>query len=196
MKKLVLTLTVIALAGVSTFAQLSGGLKAGVNLANQKYELDGISASPDALTSFHIGAYVNIAASEKFSVQPELLFNSVGAKTSFGGDDYKLKMSYISLPVMLKFNPAPIFNVQVGPQFGFLMSAKAEDEDVKDGYKGLDLGAAIGAGVDLPMGLSFTARYVLGLSNIADSGDDDGEDVTVKNNVLQISIGYKLFGGE
>lgn len=195
MKKLVLTLTVIALAGASAFAQLSIGLKAGVNFANQKYSVEGYSISPEALTGFHVGAYLNIAASENISIQPELLYNSVGAKINDDVDgDYNMNFNYISVPVLLKYSPVPIFNVQVGPQFGFLMSAKADDEDIKDSYKGLDLGAAIGAGVDLPMGLNFTARYVLGLSNIYETEEDD--DTSIKNNVIQLSIGYRLFGGE
>lgn len=189
MKKLIFTLSLIGLVTAGAFAQLSGGLKAGVNFANQKFESDGISFSPDGLVGFHAGAYVNIAPSEKFSIQPELLFNMVGSKV----EDSEFKMSYISIPVMFKYSPAPIFNIQAGPQFGFLMGAKLDDEDFKDNFKGLDLGVGIGAGVDLPMGLNFTLRYVLGLSDI---GDGELSEVTVKNNVLQASIGYRLFGGE
>jgi len=42
------------------------------------------------------------------------------------------------------------------------------------------------------MGLVASARYNLGLSNTLDSEDDDDGKVT--NNVIQISLGYKLFG--
>lgn len=194
MKKLIFTLSLIGIATAGAFAQLSIGVKGGLNIANQKYSYQGISVSPDALMGFHIGGYVNIAPSEKFSIQPELLFNMVGSKIDFDGESAKTKLSYVSIPVMFKFNPAPIFNIHAGPQFGFLMSAKQEDEDIKDGLKGLDLGAGVGVGVDLPMGLNFTARYVIGLSNIAD--DVDGTDVEVKNNVIQFSVGYRIVGGD
>jgi len=135
--------------------------------------------------------------SESFGLQPELLFSSAGAKM----DDSKIKMSYISLPVMLRYQPIEILNVHAGPQFGFLASAKADDGDesmdVKEAYKGLDLGLGIGAGLDLPMGIGFTARYVLGLSNISD-GDDEffGDEVTVKNNAIQLSVTYRFGGAE
>ena len=66
-----------------------------------------------------------------------------------------------------------------------------EKEDIKEDLTTLDLGLAFGGGVDLPMGLNFTVRYVLGLSNIAADVEDDS---TLKNNVFQFSIGYKLFG--
>jgi hypothetical protein len=57
----------------------------------------------------------------------------------------------------------------------------------------MDLGAGIGAGVDLPMGLGLSARYVFGLSNIYD--ESDFGDLTVKNTVLQFSATFRLFGG-
>jgi hypothetical protein len=190
MKKTLFTLAIIAFCASGALAQgISGGIKAGLNLANQKWEMAGISASPDALTSFHVGGYLNIGFSETFSVQPELLYNGVGSKM----DDEKATANYISIPIMLKYNPAPIFNIHAGPQVGFLLSAKSGDEDIKDQVKGLDLGLGFGAGVDLPAGLGISARYVLGLSDVSDI-DDDVFDISVKNNVFQISVSYRLFG--
>lgn len=194
MKKTFFTLTLIAFCAYGAIAQgISGGLKAGVNFANQKWSSDGISVSPDGRTGFHVGGYLNIGVSETFGVQPEIFYNAVGAKMG----DAEFNTDYVTVPVMLRYNPAPIFNIHAGPQFGFLMSAKSDGEDIKENLKGLDLGVGFGAGVDLPMGLGFTARYVLGLSNISDEeGEIDIEDLTVKNNVFQISVTYRLFGGD
>jgi hypothetical protein len=193
MKKLFFTLSILTASTMGLLAQgISGGLKAGVNFSNQKWSASGISASADARTGFHVGGYLNIGFSESFSVQPELLYNSVGAK--FGDD--AIKTDYISLPIMVQYNPIPLVNLHVGPQFGFLMSAKADDEDVKDAFKGLDLGVGFGAGLNLPMGLGVQARYVLGLSNISEESDEFFGDVEVKNTAFQISLTYKLFGGE
>ena len=192
MKKVLFTFLALSLTTASLFAQLSGGIKAGLNLANQVWSANGFSASPDSRTSFHVGGYLNFAPSEKFSIQPELLFSGAGAKV----DGSQLKLSYITVPVMFKYNPTAVFNLQAGPQVGFLLSAKDDDgNDVKDGYKGLDLGLGFGLGVDLPMGLNFTARYVLGLANVAESDPDIG-DIKVKNTVIQLYDGYRLFGGD
>lgn len=191
MKKSFFTLAIIAFCAVGAYAQgISGGLKAGANFSNQVYSGGGFSASADARTGFHVGGYLNVGFSETFSLQPELLYNSVGAKLG----DTQFKTDYLSIPVMIKYNPAAIFNIHAGPQFGFLMSAKADDEDAKDGLKGLDLGIGVGAGVDLPMGLGITARYVMGLSNISEEADDASSDLTVKNTAFQVSLSYKLFG--
>ena len=39
----------------------------------------------------------------------------------------------------------------------------SDDEDVKDDYKGTDIGVAAGVGIDLPMGLNFGFRFVKGM---------------------------------
>jgi hypothetical protein len=190
MKKTFFTLALIAFCAGGLLAQgISGGLKAGVNFSNQLYSGDGFSASADARTGFHAGGYLNIGFSETFSVQPELLYNSLGAKIL----DTQFKTDYLSIPIMLKYSPAPIFNIHAGPQFGLLLSAKYDDEDAKETMKGLDLGVGLGVGVDLPMGLGLSARYVMGLSNISEE-EDTTTDAKVKNTAIQVSLSYKLFG--
>jgi hypothetical protein len=83
-------------------------------------------------------------------------------------------------------------NIQAGPQIGFLLSAKrkddGEDEDIKDLFKSTDFGFNLGLGADFGK-LNASARYCIGLSNIADD-----EDVEIKNGVFQIALGLKLFG--
>lgn len=195
MKKAFFVLTLVAFCGYGAVAQgISGGLKLGANFANQKFSGDGIDVSLDGRTSLHGGFFLTVMVSETFGIQPELLYNSVGSKIEFGSDDIVQQLDYLTVPVMFRYNPVPVFNIHAGPQFGFLLSAKAkldgDSEDLKEGYKGLDVGLGIGAGVDLPMGLGLSARYVLGLANVA----EDSGDGTAKNNVVQISVSYKLFG--
>lgn len=197
MKKLLFTFAVVIFSAAGLFAQgVSGGLKVGANFANQKFEADGLDISPDMRTSLHLGLFATIMVSETFGVQPELMYNSVGSKFDLGSEESVTKMDYLVVPIMLRYNPVPVFNIHAGPQFGFLLSAKQEydgdSQDIKDGLKGLDLGFGVGVGVDLPMGLGFSARYVLGLSNVSDDDADEGG--KVKNNVIQISATYKLFG--
>jgi hypothetical protein len=196
MKKLVLTLTAIVMLSICASAQVSVGVKAGLNLAN----LGGDVEDTDMRPSIHVGGYLNYAFSESLSIQPELLYNSVGAKSSYEEDGFDveqtLKLNYISVPVMFLYSFGNV-NIQAGPQFGFLASAKSkyevdgesEDIDVKDGFKGIDLGFNLGLGANFGK-LNASARYSLGLSNVNDGEGD------VKNNVIQLSLGYRLFGGE
>jgi len=190
MKKLLFTLFVVCLS-TGAFAQLSGGLKAGLNLGNQKWELGSDSESYSG-TSFHIGGYVTLPLGDALSLQPELLYNSL--KVDAGGDD--LTLSYLSIPVMFQYGFADNkFNVQAGPQLGLLLSSDPSEFKDEDGVTGTDFSLGLGAGANFGK-LNVTARYCIGLSNIAGDALKDafGDDFSIKNNNFQLSVGYKLFG--
>lgn len=178
MKKLLLSAVIAVFAMSNLNAQeVKFGAKAGVNFASLGGDdSDGL----DGRTSFHVGGVAEIGISEKFAVQPELVYSSQG----FSVDDENLKLDYINLPILAKFFVAEGFSIEVGPQIGFLISADAEGEDVKDLFKSTDFSGALGLGYKLESGLNFAARYNLGLGSVVD-GDGD-----LKNNVIQLSVGY------
>jgi len=190
MKKSLLIIAIIFFGLTNLNAQeVKFGAKAGLNLASiSGDETDGL----DSRTAFHLGVVAEISVSEKFSVQPELLYSAQGASDSFEGIDVDLKIDYINLPVMAKFYVAEGFSLEAGPQVGFLLSAKGEGGgesiDFKDETKGIDFGANFGVGYKLESGLNFGARYNFGLSNINDGeGSDEFKN---QNSVIQLSVGY------
>ncbi|HEY3403327.1 MAG TPA: porin family protein [Ohtaekwangia sp.] len=197
MKKLIVLFVVIAISASGVTAQVTGGAKVGLNLANfSGDDADGSDIRP----SVHIGAYLNHPISETFSFQPELLYNSVGAKESIddpdiGELDATMKLSYLSMPLMFIYSTGSI-NFQAGPQLGFLVGAKAKIEamgesvevDVKSEFKDIDLGLNFGLGGNFGKA-NLALRYYLGLSNIADA-----EDADLKNSVISLSLGVRLFG--
>ena len=198
MKKALLFVIALATFSIANAQDISYGLKAGLNYSNWSFSNDGPEF--DSRLSFHVGGVVEFGLSEKFAVQPELLYSSVGAKmdyssspTRVASDDYLVyALDYLSIPVMAKYYVAEGFSLEVGPQIGILLSAKikydGESEDVKELFKSTDFGAGIGAGYKMENGLFINARYVLGLSNVLeDSGDEWG-----KNNAFQFSLGYKF----
>lgn len=202
MKRIFLAVSMVTLFAAGAFAQgISGGVKAGLNLAN--FIGDDVEGA-DMRIAYHFGGYVNIGFSEALSLQPELLYNSVGAKSSYSEEgatvDETYKMNYISVPVSLVYSFGN-FNIQAGPQISFLASAKHDmsaeflgqsievSEDIKEGFKGMDL--AVNLGLCASFGkLSAAARYGIGLSQLPDTD----EDVKMKNGVIQLSLGYRLFG--
>jgi hypothetical protein len=191
MKKLFLFAILLAFGPCVLAQEVHFGVKAGVNFASLGGDdSDGL----DGLTSFLFGAVADIGVSEKFSVQPELVYSAQGAKyTMSEGYDGKYKLDYLNVPVLAKFMVAEGFSIEAGPQVGFLLSAKEEytstgdsgTDDIKDSLKGTDFSAAIGLGYKTESGLNFAARYNLGLGNIVDESGVD-----LKNNVFQISVGY------
>lgn len=191
----------VMLLGISTvaFSQMKYGVKAGLVSANQDWSAGGISISPDAKIGAALGLFVKFELSEKFALQPELLYVMKGAKMDAGifgeemSGEMKLNANYLSIPVIAKYYFGG-FNLQAGPTFDFLMSAKSvydgEDEDIKDELKGMDLGLAFGAGYDLPAGIGFDLRYIIGLSDI--NGSEDMEGVEIKNKCLMFTISYSF----
>jgi hypothetical protein len=187
MKKVFLSFF-LAASFLGASAQVQFGVKAGANIANLVGDdADGAKSK----FGFNAGAFVEIPAGEKFSVKPELVYSLQGAKADDDGDDSKLNLSYLNIPVLAKYNITEGFFAETGPQFGFLMSAKAkegdDDADVKDFYKGFDFSWGLGLGYELPEGFGFNARYNLGLSKI----DEEGE-AKVKNGVFQVGVFYKF----
>ncbi len=187
MKKLLLSAAAVMAFSFATQAQeVKFGAKVGVNIA----DLGGDAETDGSLTGLHIGGVAEIKLTETFSVQPELVYSMQGAavKDELGGDA-DLKLGYLNVPIMAKYYLMEGLSIEAGPQVGFLMSAKAEDDDVKDGYKSIDFALNGGVAYDLPMGVFFQARYSAGLSDI---NDFEGSDAKITNNVISLSVGYKF----
>ena len=212
MKKLSIFIAIM-LFGFSTVnaQEINFGAKAGVNFAS----ITGDDTDDlDGRTSFHVGIVAEIVISDKFSVQPELLYSSQGATSedSYTEEDINIKeegtvkLDYINLPIMAKFYVGEGFSLEAGPQIGFLMNSEIEmkltasgagvsesisvTEDLKDHIKGIDFGLNLGVGYKMENGLNFGARYNLGLSDANDDPEFFESDSYFKNSVIQVSVGY------
>lgn len=151
----------------------------------------------NALVGFHVGGLMNFKIGQVFSIQPEVLFSSQGAKIkgNVGGDE-NVRVSYINVPVLAKLKSPGGFYVEAGPQVGFKAGEDFNENQTIDNFaKNLDLSAAVGLGYHSSMGLGFGARYTAGLSKV---GDFDRTDVDpdFKNSVLQFSVFYTLFNNK
>ncbi|QGK77039.1 porin family protein [Flavobacterium sp. SLB02] len=202
MKKVLLS-AVAVMAFMSVSAQETRfGVKAGANLSTFTGDVD----DAKSLVGFHVGGFAEIKLTDKFAIQPEILFSTQGSKQEgsdlFGSYENKVNVSYLNIPVMAKYYVAEKFSLEAGPQIGFLLSAKSkyeetvdgekysEDIDVKDGFESIDFGVNFGAGYDFTENLSVGLRYNLGLSNI--NKNEEGDNAKVKNSVFSLSVGYKF----
>jgi hypothetical protein len=199
MRKILVVCLLVAGVFVSkiTLAQVqfSLGIKGGVNFAN--INVSDPQATWDGKTGFHGGAFALIKVTA-FAVQPEVIFSQQGSKVSFNSQDINANFSYLNVPIIAKFYLPLGLNLQLGPQFGFLTSAESDfnpvtgslqTTDLTNYYKNSDVSIGMGIGWDLPMKLSIDARYNLGVSEI----NDNASLSQTKNQVFQISLGYKLF---
>jgi hypothetical protein len=148
-------------------------------------------------TGWHGGAFVQWSFS-MICIQPEFLFSQLGSKIKFNTLDLEANYSYLNIPIIVKLYTIAGINLQAGPQFGFLTKAESDynpitgepinsTEDFKGAYKKSDVSLALGVGWDLPFGLTVDGRYNLGLSSV-----DDEAAFETKNQVWQVSVGFKL----
>ncbi len=188
-------LMIVAVTGYSQ-VQVALGIKAGPNFAKLDTKADP-GESYKSRTGFHGGAFALFKLT-KIGIQPEILFSQQGTKVEFNGGDIESNYNYINIPIIIKLYLAAGLNLQAGPQIGFASKAEAIQTvngvsttvDVKDFVKGNDVSLALGAGWDLPFGLTIDARYNLGLSDIYENLPPGN--ANAKNQVFQVSVGYKL----
>lgn len=195
MKKLFLAITVVAFSAVTAQSQTTSfGLKAGMTSANIKEKFESASVSLSSKIGFYAGAFADIGISENFGVQPELFYSSLGAKAkgTDGDPDVTLDLGYINLPILAKYKNNG-FSAFLGPQIGYLLSAKSKSggdtEDEKDQLKSTDVSGVIGIGYTLTNGFGFDARYQLGFTNISKDATDQG---SVKNSAFMVGIHYQF----
>ncbi|QED36773.1 PorT family protein [Antarcticibacterium arcticum] len=196
---LIVIISLMSLGGAQAQEYFNFGVKGGVNFATLTGD-DADELDAKMKTGFHLGVLAEIMISDKFGIQPEVLYSSQGAKSDvamfeeFGGNvDVDIKLDYIAVPVMLKYFVAPGFSLEAGPQFSFLSKSEieaefggeTETEDIKDDTESFDLGAAFGVGYGLPQGFLVQARYVMGFSDVYTDSD-------ARNSVIQLSVGWKF----
>lgn len=211
MKKIFLV-AAIAVFGFSTVQaqDVKLGAKAGVNFA--KLSGDDLEDA-DGRLGIHLGLVGEIPVSEKFAVQPELVYSTQGLQSKFNIGDTEItakrKLDYFNIPVMAKFYVTEGLAIEAGPQIGFLLNAKDEVEadgdfpgdefegetDIKDEVSSFDMGIGGGLSYSLENGAYIGARYIYGLTNVDDAGDDtDGEffEGDLVNSVLSLSVGFRF----
>lgn len=186
---LVAAFLLVSATGFAQTFQL--GIKGGVNISNFTGG-DFKDLDKKSLVGFHAGGFVSFFLGDHFAIQPEVLFSSQGAKLDNAGDEQNLRVSYVNVPVLLKYRFTGGFYLEAGPQIGFKVSEDTDDMTISDFAKSTDLSIAGGLGFHSNMGLGVGARYTAGVSKVGDfnAGDFDPD---FKNGVLQISLFYTLF---
>ena len=88
-------------------AQVKFGVKAGLNLAT----LAGDDADDaNSKIGVNVGGFAEIPVAETFAVKPELVFSTQGAKAETAGQDFKLNLSYINIPILGKYNTSTMLS--------------------------------------------------------------------------------------
>jgi hypothetical protein len=176
MKKILFVLVLMLSASIIASAQFKFGVKAAANFATTNGEGD------EMKVGFSGGVLGQVKFSERWALQPEVLFNMQGPKGTVNGVDVKTNLAYVAIPVMVQLHVAEGFFVEAGPQLGILVSAKLKASsgsnsasvDVKEGFETVEGALNMGAGYELQnIPLGFFARSSIGLTSVTKKGYGD-----------------------
>ncbi|HET6723127.1 MAG TPA: porin family protein [Chitinophagaceae bacterium] len=177
-------------------AQFRLGPKAGANLV----KVEGKSFKDEFRYNYHLGGFAEIALTQdkKLSLQPEVLFNqySTTLDSSFKAvyediitsEQSRVKLNYLSIPILLNYRLAGPIYLQAGPAFSILMDQhRSILQNGGDAFKKGDFSMIGGAQIKIAK-IYLTGRYVVGLANINDIDDKD----KWKSQAIQLSVGLSL----
>lgn len=192
MQTKILACLVAALAFTTvSFAQFHVGAKAGVNIT----KIDGQSFKEAFDYGYHLGGFAEIGLGNKWSLQPEVLFNQYTSKTTtefsdiYQGESFKdVKLNYLTVPLLLSYSPSKILSLQGGAQVGVLLDkSKTLLKNGQQAFKDGDFSLLGGVQVNLGA-IKVSGRYFIGLNNINDIDSQD----KWRNQGFQLSLGLRI----
>jgi hypothetical protein len=187
---LVMSLFIIQAAS----AQFRIGPKGGVNLV----KVDGHPFSDQFRYAYHLGVFSEIVLSKKLSLQPEVVWNQYATtldsnfkavyENLTSSDQAKVKLNYLSVPLLLNYRLIGPIYLQAGPQFSILMNHdKKFLQNGADAFSQGDFAMVAGAQIRISK-FYFTGRYNIGLNNINDIDEKD----KWKSQAIHLSVGIAL----
>ncbi|MGN6196103.1 MAG: porin family protein [Ginsengibacter sp.] len=191
MKTKIIPVIILLFISSSLFSQgLTFGIKAGANMG----KIDGQSFKNEYNLGYHVGAFATIGG-KKWAIQPEVLLNQVNTDTATSFSDItglhnvgKIKLHYLSIPIMINYNISNILSFQFGPQFGILMDQnKNLVQNGKDAFKSGDFSLAGGLQLNL-LKFRVYGRFIGGVTDLNNLGNDD----TWKASMIQVGVGLAL----
>lgn len=202
MKKVLLLAACVVMA-TGAFAQFSWGIKGGLNVSS----LTDVPTN-QMKTGIYVGAFAEYKFNDFIAIQPEVVYSRQGV--AYGivkeGDSKlrnRVRANYINIPVLARLYLLDNLTLDLGPQIGFVLTAKdfskgvdtSDGRDVvnaksrldKNSYNVVDFSIAMGATYNLNENLFVSARYGLGITNFFDK---DLTGIKGKNSVIQLGMGF------
>lgn len=195
-----LLLLILIHFSIFSFGQVSFGIKVGINVNDVaiKGKPDDIEFSPENSVGFHVGLYGVMKLAEKLSFIPEFQFSKRGY-SDFG---YRFNLNYLELPMLFSYSPIKWLNIDIGPDFGYKISAVIKDGSFRNKIdfmynRNFDFGLNGGLRFNIAEKVSVLARYYYGLTFINDlqlrdeNNNSNGEMLEYNRNV-QLGLSYKI----
>jgi len=169
--------------------RFSYGIKAGSNysrikIKNGHYQYVYVNETGGRL-AYNAGAFVQFAVNRDFALASEIYYSVQGGDASLGigpypSRNYKQRIAYARLPLLVKYNFIPKAFVEVGAEIALLLSSKylnSKDNhntyfssSARPFFHERDFSVLLGAGFIICPRLSINLRYDHGLYDINKEG--------------------------
>jgi len=199
MRKLIIILLILSPSIV--IAQLSIGLKAGLNFSNVT---NSAGFTNNNRTGYMIGGYIAPKAKKLFGFRSELVLSRQGYDYKTNTNTGNVNLDYLLLPQLITLNFTKKFQLHAGGQAAFLLNAKVDSTNgnnsgsLFDYFNRFDYGLAGGAEVFPVGGLFIGARINVSFNSVNKEAPVGGNwpafipRLDAKNNVVQLYAGWRF----
>jgi hypothetical protein len=181
----------------------TAGLKAGVNLSDQRLEGENADIDFDLFPGFVGGGFIAHDFTSIFGFQVEGLYSQKGFATKdfLEEGEYKARVNYFEVPVLLRVNLKASDAAVVHLLGGGAWARRINDKQTVDGQKlpaaakdhYSDTDASLVGGISLDVNKAvFEARYTYGLLDVVDDAPGD-DNLKVKNRAFSFTVGVRFW---
>ena len=104
-------------------------------------------------------------------------------------DGNTLKLDYLNVPLVADFYVARGLALKTGVQFGFLLSAKADEGDIKNSCEKFNFSIPVGISYEIN-NFVLDIRYNIALTKV--NKYDGGHNEKNRSDLVQFTVGYKF----
>jgi len=184
-------------APAAAVSMLHYGIKADLNLSN----IVGTGMKSTFVAGGQIGVFVAANMKKKWGLQGEILVSQEMSKRGFDFNTYfnananafsseDIKLIYLNIPILFRYNLTDQFSLVAGPQVGFLLN---DDEDLlkynQRAFKTYAISGNVGGEFNI-QNVALYLRYNLGISDINDTGNPNNYRWASQH--IQIGIAVKI----
>ncbi len=217
-----LAFLIIVLNYVNAQSKIQLGVRAGFNYVNNvliKDNWDRLDDQREYRLGYHFGLSSRFILTKKISTSFELNYSNQGYHFDYQKSNQHIPQNihynYVTIPAFVEYRPFSKLTIQIGPQIGYLVSAKnklqTETIDLIEFWKTngidylinrFDFGLGLGTELIVSEKVLVGLRYFHGISSIIDHDidlvDDQGNSVKSpnfkeQNRNLQLSFVYLLW---
>lgn len=190
MKTLIYIITAIAISASASAQTISGAAVLGINGC----QIDGDTQGGYHKSGIRAGFTVSSPIDKTISIESGLLFTSKGAiKRTQGYTEFKTKLNYAELPILIKYRFSQKFGAELGISYNHRISSKIIDEtgaEVKNPeyLNKYDVDGLAGFRLYLSPKFELTANFGYSITKIT----NDPDMPYWRNNFINLSI-YRRF---